>query len=344
MTENDFHARRTELANKMAEAGGELLDFMGAAGALAAIPDSDRYVVAGDPAAIRAQLDTVNPQRRMRHGDRPDHDLYFGPDAGQPRRFAALITSSGHGVLQEYGSKFEYALPGQEVIDVVEMVPAIANKAEEEGELPALHAPECLGMNAGGGGHVYGYTYENVQEYARQAIAADRAARPVANKTEVDLDSIEQYRMQMAAISSAAIGYWVESTGIKPEYDTMPLRDVAKLYAKYETLHVAAQAGQVAVPGWISVDERLPEFRHECTSSGCEVSDSLMVYGESAFGAKGCGFGHARDDGSWATYEAEYDQLTVVKVTHWMPLPPSPASESLRSPQEAAGTEKGAQS
>jgi len=118
---------------------------------------------------------------------------------------------------------------------------------------------------------------------------------------------------------------------------------IIRLARRFER-EVAAQAGQVAVPGWISVDERLPEFRHECTSSGCEVSDSLMVYGQNEFGTTGCGFGHARDDGTWATYEAEYDQLTVVKVTHWMPLPSKPASESLRSPQEAAGTEKGAAS
>lgn len=50
------------------------------------------------------------------------------------------------------------------------------------------------------------------------------------------LNNIEQYRLQMAAISTAAIGHWKEDDGIHPDYDTPTLRDVAKLYAKYEKL------------------------------------------------------------------------------------------------------------
>ena len=50
------------------------------------------------------------------------------------------------------------------------------------------------------------------------------------------LQDIEQYRMQMASISTAAIGYWKEGDGIHPDYDTPALRDVADLYAKYELL------------------------------------------------------------------------------------------------------------
>ena len=51
------------------------------------------------------------------------------------------------------------------------------------------------------------------------------------------LQDIEQYRLQMAAISTAAIGYWKEGDGILPDYDTPALRDVAKLYSKYEALY-----------------------------------------------------------------------------------------------------------
>ena len=53
------------------------------------------------------------------------------------------------------------------------------------------------------------------------------------------LQDIEQYRLQMAGISTAAIGYWKESDGIHPDYDTIALRDVAKLYAKYDELYRA---------------------------------------------------------------------------------------------------------
>ncbi|WUR15666.1 DUF551 domain-containing protein [[Empedobacter] haloabium] len=91
----------------------------------------------------------------------------------------------------------------------------------------------------------------------------------------------------------------------------------------------AAPAAPVAaaVPaGWVSVDERLPECMHECTSSGCDVSNTVLIYGETLMGMKGTGFGHARDDGTWACYDGEYDQMTVEKVTHWMPLPERPAA------------------
>jgi hypothetical protein len=53
------------------------------------------------------------------------------------------------------------------------------------------------------------------------------------------LQDIEQYRMQMAGISTAAIGYWSEGDSIHPDYDTVPLRDVAALYAKYSALYYA---------------------------------------------------------------------------------------------------------
>lgn len=78
-----------------------------------------------------------------------------------------------------------------------------ANKAAEEGELPAL--PEPYGLlefesdTPGGVRTVAGYCADDMQAYARQAIAADRASRQgssvpdcLANKAaeEVDLDSI----------------------------------------------------------------------------------------------------------------------------------------------------------
>jgi hypothetical protein len=59
----------------------------------------------------------------------------------------------------------------------------------------------------------------------------------------VKLEDIEQYRLQMAGISTAAIGYWKEGDGIHPDYDTVALRDVARLYAKYDELY-RAQAEQ----------------------------------------------------------------------------------------------------
>ena len=64
----------------------------------------------------------------------------------------------------------------------------------------------------------------------------ERLAQP---DQEPVLQDIEQYRMQMASISAAAIGYWKECDGIRPDYDTPVLRDVAMLYAKYDALYKA---------------------------------------------------------------------------------------------------------
>lgn len=55
-------------------------------------------------------------------------------------------------------------------------------------------------------------------------------------------DLEERERMRLAGISTAAIGYWKEGDSIHPDYDTVALRDVAKLYAKYDELYQARAA------------------------------------------------------------------------------------------------------
>lgn len=83
------------------------------------------------------------------------------------------------------------------------------------------------------------------------ALADLHDALAVANTVSdqpTKLDEIEQYRLQMAGISTAALGYWKEGGNIHPDYDTVALRDVAKLYAKYDLLYRALQPqGQRAV-------------------------------------------------------------------------------------------------
>jgi hypothetical protein len=70
------------------------------------------------------------------------------------------------------------------------------------------------------------------------AIETLRARLAQGEKEQApDHENSEQYRMQMTAISTAAIGYWKEGDDIHPAYDTVALRDVAKLYAKYDALY-----------------------------------------------------------------------------------------------------------
>jgi len=65
-------------------------------------------------------------------------------------------------------------------------------------------------------------------------VAAPLYATPQPAQTQVALTDIDQYRMQMAGICTAALGHWKEGDDLHPDYDTPALRDVAALYAKYE--------------------------------------------------------------------------------------------------------------
>ena len=80
------------------------------------------------------------------------------------------------------------------------------------------------------------------------------------------LQDIEQYRLQMAGISTAAIGYWKESDGIHPDYDTIALRDVAKLYAKYDELYRAQRT-------WVGLTDEDIEIAFDDTQEGGGFDD-----------------------------------------------------------------------
>ena len=98
---------------------------------------------------------------------------------------------------------------------------------------------------------VAGYFYDGPVRNTSVVAACEKALNDLAGKEiykswtpkdEVKLEDIEQYRLQMAGISTAAFGYWKEGDGIHPDYDTIALRDVARLYAKYDELYKALNA------------------------------------------------------------------------------------------------------
>lgn len=68
-------------------------------------------------------------------------------------------------------------------------------------------------------------------------IASHMATVVEASRREID----EKHRMQLAAISTAAHGYWKEGDSIHSDYDSVALRDVAKLYVS----HAQIQSGPV---------------------------------------------------------------------------------------------------
>ena len=77
--------------------------------------------------------------------------------------------------------------------------------------------------------------------------------------------------------------------------------------------------------GWVSVEDRLPECKHEDTSDEVMVSDSLMIAGPCVDGSIGVGIGHYQLNGKWICYASEHDYFNIETVTHWMPLLAAPA-------------------
>jgi len=73
--------------------------------------------------------------------------------------------------------------------------------------------------------------------------------RQLREEKERALQDSERHRMQLAAICTAAIGYWKEGDNIHPDYNTLALRDVAKLYAKYAALYNAQHEYHAVIAG-----------------------------------------------------------------------------------------------
>lgn len=87
-------------------------------------------------------------------------------------------------------------------------------------------------------------------------------------------------------------------------------------FARAIAREIAAQAGQVAVPGWISVDEREPEEGVEVWIAG-DRWDGEGVYQALA----------VRCNGDYLECHGGDDEGTYISVTHWQPLPDAPAKE-----------------
>lgn len=90
-----------------------------------------------------------------------------------------------------------------------------------------------------------------------------------------------------------------------------------------------AQAGQVAVPGWISVDERYPEFTLQNRYLVASNWGVTVAHLHDPQWARNC-FQDCVTKNDEGMTDFDGYQKGVFKVTHWMPLPadPSPAKES----------------
>lgn len=168
--------------------------------------------------------DTTNPARRLRHGDRPTAPLRWND------RWTLLLTGPTMGLIGPLGSTWPNQSAEYERVDVCvlrEDFPVAVFRRGGEGA-SSWHKLELI-------------SHGTPTDPLRDGEQLYRAG------TVPKLESIEQYRMQMAAIGTASFGYWKEGDTIHPDYDTVPLRDVARLFAKYDQLHKFREQVRVMV-------------------------------------------------------------------------------------------------
>ena len=73
---------------------------------------------------------------------------------------------------------------------------------------------------------------------------------------------------------------------------------------------------------WIKVEDDTPHCRHECTTTGSYISNTVLISNCNEYSS--IGFGHVSEEGVWTCYDGEHDFMNIVKVTHWMPIPELP--------------------
>jgi hypothetical protein len=311
--------------------------------------------------------DTTHPARRLRHGDRPTEPLTFEDAAANKAAEEGDLPSgwidefgnvwplgaySPNGKMSFHdahkrGWKPLYRAPRQ----IAEKLTCGFCKGTGDGEIGLIGCTDCNGK---------GYFWEPIEERV--------AARPVANKAGAEAVAEEVrnavhaiigpgFHIRLACLDIASIisklatppattGASTAETIDTPEFrerlrglgatfsahgDAYKLLVgyVNRMHASTIAREVAAQAGQVAVPAWASVDERLPGEQGQdseevlCFLSGhCALTDF-----------------ECRDGAGWGIrlgyYDAEKGMFRTggrpdASVTHWMPLPaaPSPAKES----------------
>jgi hypothetical protein len=231
-----------------------------------------------------------------------------------PRTWSLCMTSENHGTVGPAGCTFSHAPEKHERVLVVE-VPAAANKAAEEGELPKMPAlPDAwmrLSEEEGSDDYpvfINGQMHAYAREYARAAIAADRAARPVANKAEVDLSNVARYSVGVERCTMDRDdndGEWVKLRDFEHfiyDNSTPPATTGAS------TLLTARGAGQYYAKGSAWSDA----VADAATTGSNVVGDGVTISNGSTYSMT------KRWDGSaWQTMEAILDgNLLVTGLIH----------------------------
>lgn len=155
-----------------------------------------------------------------------------------------------------------------------------------------------------------------------QEVSAYKATTPDADLRLVSVEQLKKIHRDLGACQRVI---WL--AGFRPRvpsgFDPSYVTDAKERLKEIEALLVSDQAKPL--DRWTPVAEMLPECSHEYTTDHQMVSDTVLVTDASV--AMNIGMAHLKDDGIWVVYQGEHDFMNPESITHWMPMPKSPAMQ-----------------
>ncbi|MFS2027110.1 hypothetical protein [Massilia sp. CT11-137] len=198
MSNREFTAQRTMLANAFATAGAELLEYMGVSSALAAIPNTEppQYVVAGTLQMIAKALPPVSAAEKQTADLTDERAIYdlaaeheanrnglYGPVTFDATGLVDFARDIERAAIAAYLARQAQAAPA-----VPEQVPAIGRLLDEFSALPVL-----WGLNEPGALVRHSDVFKMLVAAGKTYLAAPSAAAPAAPEQVQDSQGNRTY-------------------------------------------------------------------------------------------------------------------------------------------------------
>ena len=312
MSNREFTATRTMLANAFATAGAELLAYMGSSSALAAIPDTDppKYVAAGPldeiakllpafdkPAAATVLTDERIDEIARKEGDEDKYGFIFNKDGRfSVNSFARAIEAE---VLAHAGVTAEPV--------------GWVTFGTKDGKQKLDQA--CLASNP------Y-YIVAHSQWIWQPVYLAAPTIPAQVPAAEVRVAALEE----AALVCEEYAMQWHQEPSSRASGKKAGGFDCAAAIRALKGQSTADKASEMRA-AWISVETQLPTAENEDTGRDVMVSDSLFIRGVAIDGGAAIGLGDYSPEAGWRCYGGDYDFMHFAKVTHWM-KPSRPAAPS----------------
>lgn len=172
---------------------------------------SDRLTVAD----IRKAVDDVNRERIVISTPQEDSPSFYEKATGTAKVWDASV--AGISTLDISPA----------IVGLFEMSEQTIESVDEAGQGMSIDMDHVTAMAT--------KDFEDTKPASAPVTLAEALATQPA-PAGINLNDVEQYRMQMAGISTASYGYHKLGDPLHPDYDTQALRDVCALYAKYDVL------------------------------------------------------------------------------------------------------------